>query len=51
MKYEIYNNYTDSVVGFAASLEEAKDVATFVDAMCQESDEWVEWCEIREIPE
>lgn len=51
MKYEVYNNYADSVVGFADSLEAAEEVASLVDAMCQESEEWISWCEIREIPE
>ena len=51
MKYEVYNHYTDSVVGYAESLEEAQEVAALMDAMCQESDEWISWCEIREIPE
>lgn len=51
MKYEIYNEYTDSLVGFASSFEEAQEIASLTDAMCQESDEWISWCEIREIPE
>ena len=52
MKYEIYSHYTDSVVGYAESLEAAQEVAALTDAMCQESDyEWISWCEIREIPE
>lgn len=52
MKYEIFNHYNDSVVGYAATLEAAREVAALTDAMCQESDyEWIPWCEIREIPE
>ena len=52
MKYEVYSHYTDSVVGYAESLEAAEEVAALTDAMCQESDyEWIPWCVIREIPE
>ena len=51
MKYEVYNHYTDSVVGYASSLEEAQEVAALTDAMCQESDNWIPWCEITEIQE
>ena len=55
MKYEVYNTYNDSVVGIAASLEEAQEVAYLVNAMCQEDGaEWYEfvpYCEIREVEE
>ena len=52
MKYEIFNHYTDSIVGYAESLEEAQKIADIVDVQCQESDyDWIPWCEILEIPE
>ena len=51
MKYEVYSHYTDSVVGYAESLEAAEEIADIVDAQCQESDYWIPWCEILEIPE
>ena len=52
MKYEIFNHYTDSVVGYAESLESAQEIADIVDAQCQESDyDWIPWCEITEIQE
>ena len=44
MKYEIYSHDTDSVVGYAESLEAAEEVAALMGAMGQD-------CEIREIPE
>ena len=51
MKYEVYNHYTDSVVGYAETLKAAQEIAAIVDAQCQESDDWIPWCEITEIQE
>ena len=51
MKYEVFTHYTDSVVCTADTLNDARNIAYIVDAQCQESEEWIPWCEIREIPE
>ena len=51
MKYEVYNTYNDCIVCIADTLNDARIIASIVDAQCQESDEWIPWCVIREIPE
>lgn len=51
MKYEVYNHYVECIVCVADTLNDARIIACIVDAQCQESDEWISWCEIREIPE
>ena len=51
MKYEVYNHYVDRIVCVADTLNDARIIAIIVDSQCQESDEWIPWCEIREIPE
>lgn len=52
MKYQIYNTYNDCVVCIADTLNDARNIAHIVDTQFQESDdEWIPWCEIREVPE
>ena len=51
MKYEVYNHYVDCIVCVADTLNDARIIASIVDAQCQESDDWIPWCEIREITE